>query len=150
MEEDGNVQDVERAELIKIQVSFVEELLFPPKNARATTLLNRVRMSRGDRAYFDEFLMFYKPIRIMAYGEKEILCEKVRAILTKRVQKLRDFCDLFVLLKRGFKAEDLKEEILENTKASLYYKRHRENLERNRERLELDERLLEDPFQRRF
>lgn len=135
-------------ELIKIQVNFVEKLLFPPKNVKAVTLLNRVKISRDDRAYFNEFLDFYKPIRIMAYDEKEVLCEKVRAILTRRVQKLRDFYDLFVLSRHGFKAEDLKEEIFEKTRGSLYYKKYRENLERNRKRLELDERLLEDPFER--
>ncbi len=135
-------------ELIKIQVNFVEKLLFPPKNVRAMTLLDSARISRDDRAYFKEILEFYKPISIMAYDEKEILCEKVRAILTRRAQKLRDFYDLFVLSKHGFKAEDLKKEILEKIRASLYYKKYRENLERNIRGLELDERLMEDPFER--
>ena len=86
----------------------------------------------------------------MAYDEREILCEKVRAILTRRAQKLRDFYDLFMLSKHGYKIEDLAKEILEKVRASLYYRKYRSNLERNRKGLEIVEGFLEDPFERRL
>jgi hypothetical protein len=38
-----------------------------------------------------EFLDFYKPFSVLAYDEREILCEKVRAILTRKAQKLKGF-----------------------------------------------------------
>lgn len=136
------------SELIKIQVNFVEELLFPPKVARARTLLDGVKLSRDERVYFGEFLDFYRPFKLMAYDGREILCEKVRAILTRRAQKLRDFYDLFVLSTYGFKLEDLRGEIAEKVRASLYYRKYRENLDRNRKELEVDVVTLEDPFER--
>ena len=135
------------SELIKIQVNFVEEILFPAKKAVAKTLLNGVKLSRNEIAYFRDFLNFYKPLKILAYDEREILCEKARAILTRRAQKLRDFYDLFMLDKLGFKAERSKEEIVKKTKACLRYKKYRENLEKNRQSVRVKE-ALEDTFER--
>lgn len=136
------------SELIKIQVNFLEKLLFHHKNVIARTLLGRNRLSGDMKAYFKEFLDFYRPIRIMAYDEREILCEKVRAILTRRAQKLRDFYDLFMLSEHGFKVEDQRKEIIDKVKWSLYYKKYRDNLESNRKGLEVDTRISEDPFER--
>jgi len=136
------------SELIKIQVNFVEKLLFHPKAAKARTLLDRVKLSGDERAYFKEFLDFYSRFELMAYDEREILCEKVRAILTRRAQKLRDLYDLFVLSRHGFKLENLRGEIIEKVGASLYYRKYRENLKRNRKELEVDVGALEDPFER--
>jgi predicted nucleotidyltransferase component of viral defense system len=135
-------------ELLKIQVNFVEKLLFSPRVVRVRTLLDGVKLSRDERAYFGEFLDFYRPFKLMAYDEREILCEKVRAILTRRAQKLRDFYDLFVLAMHGFRLRDLKEEIAEKVRASLYYKKHRNNLEQNKRELEINAGLLENPFER--
>jgi len=135
------------SELVKIQVSFVDEVLFPCKKLFAKTLLNAAKISRMEKAYFEEFLASYKSIQVIAYDEKEILCEKVRAILTRQAQKLRDFYDLFVLDKHGFHVGKLKEEIVRKTKACLYYKKYRENLERNKKLLEATG-VLEDPFER--
>jgi predicted nucleotidyltransferase component of viral defense system len=138
------------SELIKIQVNFIEKLLFPIKKITVKTLLDGAKLSTDEKAYFEEFLDFYKPLQIMAYDEREILCEKVRAILTRRAQKLRDFYDLFMLSKHGYKIEDLAKEILEKVRASLYYRKYRSNLERNRKGLEIVEGFLEDPFERRL
>jgi len=135
------------SELIKIQINFVEEILFPHKTITVKTLLDNVRLSRDDMTYFEESLEFYKLFKVNAYDEKEILCEKVRAILTRRAQKLRDFYDLFMLFKSGHKIEPLKEQIIMKIKACLRYKGYRANLERNRESLEFSA-VLEDSFER--
>ena len=136
------------SELIKIQVNFIEKILFKEKRTVAKTLLFNVKFTEDEKAYFLDFLDFYKPIEVVAYDEKEILCEKVRAILTRRTQKLRDFYDLFKLDESGISIEELKEEIVEKIKASLYYKKYRENLERNRKFFKLGKEILEDPFER--
>jgi predicted nucleotidyltransferase component of viral defense system len=137
----------EKSELIKIQVNFVEEVIFPPKEVTAKTLLEDARITKDEVAYFKEFLNFYKPIMVLAYNEREILCEKVRAILTRRAQKLRDFYDVFMLEKHGFKPENLKEEITKKMKACLRYKKYRENLDKNRKSLKIKE-ALSDAFER--
>ena len=135
------------SELIKIQVNFVEEILFPSKKVVAKTLLDGIDVTQDESVYFEEFLNFYKPFQVLAYDESEILCEKVRAILTRRAQKLRDFYDLFMLEKSGFQAGRLREEIVKKTKACLRYKKYRENLRKNRESLEIRE-VIGDTFER--
>lgn len=135
-------------EFVKVQVNFVEELLFDTKRKTVKTLLDGVSLKREETAYFEEQLAYYAPFEIDVYDEREILCEKVRAILTRRAQKLRDFYDLFVLDSRGFKVEQLVEECARKTKVSLYYRKYRENFEDNRKAIELDEAVFESPFER--
>jgi predicted nucleotidyltransferase component of viral defense system len=135
-------------ELVKIQVNYVEKILFNPKIVVVKTLLNKAELKDDEKAYFKEFLEFYKPFQIVAYDEREILCEKVRAILTRKAQKLRDFYDLFILQKYGFYVKDLENEIIEKIKASLHYQKYRDALEKNKERLEVSREILEDPFER--
>jgi len=135
------------SELIKIQVNFVEEILFPFKEVAVKTLIDGADITKDERAYFEEFLNSYKQFKASAYDEREILCEKVRAILTRRTQKLRDFYDLFMLDKHGFEAGELKEKIIKKTRASLYYRKYRENLEKNKQFLEMKE-VFGDAFER--
>jgi predicted nucleotidyltransferase component of viral defense system len=135
------------SELIKIQVNFVEEILFPLKKAIVKTLLNDPDLTKDERVYFEEFLGFYKSFQILAYDEREILCEKVRAILTRRAQKLRDFYDLFMLDKSGIEVMKLRKDVIKKTKASLRYEKYKKNLEKNRQSLEM-RGILDDTFER--
>jgi len=135
-------------ELVKIQVNFVEELLFPYKKVKVRTLLDGLALSKDEEAYFEEFLNFYKPFEVIAYDEREILCEKVRAILTRRAQKLRDFYDILVLENHGFSIEQLSDEIARKIKSALYYRKYRENLELNKKAVNFGRGILEDPFER--
>jgi len=135
-------------EFIKVQINFIERILFKEKRVVAKTLLSNAKIDKDERIYFHDFLYFYKPIKVLAYDEKEILCEKVRAILTRKTQKLRDFYDLLKLNEKGIKIENLKKEIVEKIKVSLYYKKYRENLERNKRIFKIDKEFLEDPFER--
>ena len=136
------------SELMKIQVNFIDELLFPSKRVRVKTLLDDVTLSKDEEVYFGEFLNFYEPFKVIAYDEREILCEKVRAILTRRAQRLRDFYDIFILDSHGFKVEKLSDEIIRKIKASLYYKKYRDNLERSRRAMKARRDLIEGPFER--
>jgi predicted nucleotidyltransferase component of viral defense system len=135
------------SEFTKIQVNFTDKILFQPKIVTVKTLLDNIQLSKDDTAYFREALSFYKPFAVQAYDEKEILCEKVRAILTRRAQKLRDFYDLYMLEKSGYKIEELREQIMAKINACLNYKRYRANLERNIKSFELSP-VLEEPFER--
>ena len=135
-------------ELMKVQVNFVEELLFAAKRRTVNTLLSGVSLRRDEIVYFEEQLAHYASFDVDAYDEREILCEKVRATLTRRAQKLRDFYDLFMLESHGFKVEALVEESTRKTKASLYYRKYRENFEANRKAIKLDDAVHESPFER--
>ena len=57
-------------ELVKVQVNFLEDLIFPHKKVRARTLLEDVELSMGEKAYFREFLDFYSPFEVQAYDDK--------------------------------------------------------------------------------
>jgi predicted nucleotidyltransferase component of viral defense system len=135
-------------ELVKIQVNFIEELLFPYKRVKVRTLLEAVSLSKDEEAYFEELLHYYKPFEVFAYDEREILCEKVRAILTRRAQKLRDFYDLLMLENHGFRIVQVRDEIAMKLKAALYYKKYRENLQVNQKAMQFGRAIQEDPFER--
>ncbi len=76
-----------------------------------------------------------------------MLCEKVRAILTRRVQKLRDFYDLYVLEKAGLSIEDFSEEIMLKFKPVMRYKKYREAFERNRESFTVSPELITNTYE---
>jgi len=135
-------------EMIKVQVNFVEEALFPGKRVTAGTLLAGVDVEPDERAYFEEFLTHYVPFEVDAYDEREILCEKVRAILTRKAPKLRDFYDLYVLGSHGFVVEDYLDEIVRKIRVSICYRKYRENLEANRRALKHEPAVPESPFER--
>jgi predicted nucleotidyltransferase component of viral defense system len=135
------------SELIKVQVNFVEKILFKPKRMKVKTLMDKIHLNNDEKAYFEEFLNFYRPFSVIAYDEREILCEKVRAILMRKSQKLRDFYDLFILHKHGLEVKDFEDEILEKIRAGLYYKKYRDALKKNIEKFEIGQ-ILTDPFER--
>ena len=135
-------------EYIKVQVNFVEDLLFQGKKMQVTTLLDGVELQKDEQAYFDEFLQHYTPFSVEAYDEREIICEKMRAVMTRKVQKLRDLYDLYMLDIHGFKTEQLTEEIIRKTQAALYYKKYRDNLEANKATINVSKDVPESPYER--
>lgn len=133
-------------ELIKVQVNFVEELLFPHENRIAETLLSGKRLKRDEMAYFQDFLDFYTPFKVACYSLKEILCEKIRALLTRQAFKLRDVYDVFMIEKAGMKVENFREEIMKKIVAAMKFERYRKSVERSAESIEL-ESVISDPYE---
>lgn len=133
-----------RMATFKIQVNFVEKLLFSSRDAVAKTLLTGREVSDEDKAYFREFLEFYQLVEVSAYSIEEILCEKMRAILTRQAMKLRDIYDVFMIWKAGVRIEELKEEILEKIRSAMRFKKYRDALKASVDTLSL-ESILEDP-----
>ncbi len=131
-------------ELIKIQVNFVERLIFPHRNVTAKTLLAGRKIQDDEKAYFEEFMEFYHPVKVAAYSLEEILCEKIRAILTRQAMKLRDIYDVFMIEKAGVRMEELREEILAKIGVAMRFKKYREALMASINTLDL-ENVLDDP-----
>ncbi len=119
-------------ELFKIQVNLVETILFKLRKCEVKTLIKGINVTDEERTYFREYLEEYREFKLYAYDLREILCEKIRAILTRKVQKLRDFYDLFMLESIGLNAENYVEEITRKIKPVLRYKRYREAFDRVR------------------
>ena len=136
-----------KGELLKVQVNLVETLLFEPQRCKARVLLEAADVTDEERAYFKEFLEEYHELEVLAYDLREILCEKVRAILTRRAQKLRDFYDLYMLERAGLKIGDYMEEIACKLKPVLRYRRYREAFMRNRRELNVSLELMADDYE---
>lgn len=113
---------------VKIQVSFVEDILFKPKEAIAASLIKKGH-EKEINFLFPEYSFLLKLPKLKVYDLKEIAAEKVRAILTRRGIKARDFVDLFILSKeKGIEVFKLKKEILHKTKFMLKYQKYSDNL----------------------
>ena len=132
---------LEHEAFLKIQINFVEKLLFPAADRTFKSLIsNKVRTETA--SFFpEEFGSFGQEIIFPAYDIREILCEKVRSILTRKGIKARDFVDIFMISKKhNIVPDEFESQILEKTVFSLkLYEKYRENLKRKKEMLSSDD-----------
>ncbi|MDK2983605.1 MAG: hypothetical protein PWP19_1083 [Thermococcaceae archaeon] len=101
-------------EKIKLEFNYAERFAFRPRTVKAHTLLSwkKSKLEVRDYEKYAEFLGNYYPLKLLAYQDKEILTEKVRAILTRREFKLRDLYDLYKLYQvKGLKLKKYKKQI---------------------------------------
>jgi len=102
---------LKRQSFFKVQINFVELLCFPLRRARLGSLLTE-RHTELDRL-FPEYSEYAAKIGFTAYSPKEILSEKVRAILTRTGMKARDFVDVYFIKERlGIGPQDVEDFIL--------------------------------------
>lgn len=115
---------------IKIQINFLEKIIFSPKIQLLIPLIKPSQFTEEDQIYFKEFLDFYKPIKIEIYDIKEIIAEKVRSLLTRKAIKSRDAIDLlFIYNKFNLKPQDFLNKITEKLLFSVNnYEKYKENL----------------------
>ena len=119
---------------IKIQINFVECLRFKPTIGKLKSIIPKNR--ELEFLYPKEYDEYSRDIEIPVYNIKEILCEKVRAILTRQGStKARDYLDIFFILNRyNFDIKKLKNKIIEKTLFALkLYKKYKQNLNDKRE-----------------
>ena len=104
-----------------------ECLKFQPKIGRLKSLI--VENEELKFLFTEEYNRYSKEITIPIYDINEILCEKVRAILTRKVLKGRDFIDLyFILDKFSLNIQDFKVQIIEKTLFTLKSEKFKKNL----------------------
>ena len=104
-----------RKSFIKIQVNFVEDMRFPHAKNVLKSLLDRP-FEELKVLFPEEYEEYSQKIPFDTYDIKEIMCEKVRSILTRRGIKARDFVDIYLISKKfGIAPEDLRENILSKT-----------------------------------
>ncbi len=116
---------------VKIQINFVEKIIFDIVNKDINCLLSGKTDKELQALFPEEYDVYAEKISLFTYDVKEILCEKVRAILTRRGLKARDFVDIFLICDRfGIKVVDFEDIILDKTRFMLgQYKKYRRNLE---------------------
>jgi len=116
---------------IKIQINFVENIIFTISKKGSNYLLSGKEDEELELLYEDDYKEYIKKISLFTYDVKEILCEKIRAILTRRGLKARDFVDVFFITKNyEFSVEDFKDEIIDKMNYMLrLYDKYRSNFE---------------------
>jgi len=120
-----------RRSFIKIQINFVEDIKFEISKKNVHCLFSSHEDKELAVLYEEDYKDYTNPISLLTYDVREILCEKVRAILTRRGIKARDFVDIFFIsLEFKIKVQDFKDEIVDKTQFVLkLYKKYRRNLE---------------------
>jgi len=103
--------NVNMESFVKVQMNFVEKLYFTPQ----TGLLNALPCKKSDELtfLFPEYTEYFQTIHMYVYDTQEILCEKIRSILTRKGFKARDFLDTYLLCKKyNLNLDDLLEAII--------------------------------------
>ncbi len=123
---------------IKIQINFLEKIMFAPLTKELTPLVKTSQFAKEDQIYFREFLDFYKTINMKVYDLKEIVTEKFRSILTRKAIKSRDAIDLlFIYQKFKIKPQDFLKETKEKLMYSINsYEKYQDNLILARDKLQ--------------
>lgn len=113
---------------IKLQINFFELFLYPSKESKVNSILGPSSKEFEFLFPEDSVILAKNPV-VKAYDIKEILIEKVRAILTRRGIKARDFIDVFLIIKeKNIDIESLRGDILAKTRFMLRYEKYIQNL----------------------
>ncbi|WP_182126352.1 nucleotidyl transferase AbiEii/AbiGii toxin family protein [Nitrosopumilus sp. b2] len=120
---------------LKVQINFVEKLLFSSHSKELESLGTNSNESLKTLFEDSEYL---KKIEFPTYDPKEILCEKIRAILTRKGIKARDFIDIFFICEKfSVNLEDVKKESVEKFNFALEnYEKYRDNMKEKMKQLE--------------
>lgn len=116
---------------IKVQINFLEELKYPVKMRHADSIFFGKLGKDNESAFLlpenSEWVL--KIPELNCYDIREILVEKVRAILTRKGTKARDFIDVYMIEKNEkLKVEDFRRQIIDKTKFMLQFEKYKINL----------------------
>jgi len=120
--------EILKRSFIKVQINFVEKMCYKHKKGRLNSLLTKKHAEL--EALFPQYMKYSKPINFSVYDIREILSEKVRALMTREGTKARDFLDIYFIDERfGVKPQKVETCIVEKMNFALkLYKKYRTNL----------------------
>ncbi len=120
---------LKRRTFVKVQINFVEQMFFDAKKGELSGLLTG-KHEEVEALFPLETAEYAKKIPFAVYDIREILCEKVRALLTREGTKARDFVDVYLIWRKfDIKPEDEQKCIVGKIEFSLkLYAKYRENL----------------------
>jgi predicted nucleotidyltransferase component of viral defense system len=118
-----------RRSFVKVQINFVEQMCFSPTKGQLSGLLTG-KHEQLKALFPDETAEYSKKILFGVYDIREILSEKVRALLTREGTKARDFVDVYLIWKRfGIAPESVEKCIIGKIGFSLkLYAKYRDHL----------------------
>lgn len=132
-------ETLKRRSFIKVQVNFVEKLLYPPKTVELRSLLTdadaRTRRELG--LLYPKQSDYLNEVPFRVYDVREVLAEKIRAILTREGVKARDYLDVYMISKRfDNKPDDVLEQSLDKIRFTLsMYEKYRHHFEKKKSAL---------------
>lgn len=121
---------LEKEGYIKVQINFCECLKFKSKTK---SLSNIIPKSEELKFLFpQEVETFSENFKLQIYDHREILCEKIRAILTRIGVKEKDYIDIYKIIKKfNLNLKDYEDEIVDKIIYVLeLYKKYRENYDK--------------------
>lgn len=123
-----NSEVLGRRSFMKVQINFVENICYHPKSGQLVGLLTGKHEEL--EALFPEYAEYAERIPFNTYDIREILSEKVRALLTREGTKARDFLDVYFICRRfGIKLSDVEETTVDKTNFTLsLYGKYRTHL----------------------
>lgn len=123
---------------IKVQINFVEDICTKPEKVQLGSALKAKDAEMS--ALFPEYEEYLKTIPFHIYGAKEILSEKIRALLTRKGIKARDFLDTYFIQKNlGIKVVDVEKYVIRKIKHTInLYTKYKTNLKAKTKLLEQD------------
>ena len=139
--------DISQITFIKIQVNFLEEMTYSVvKNSATNIFLGKY----DDNAAFllpEDAEWVLKIPKLKCYTIKEILIEKVRAILTRRGVKARDYVDIYMIEKKEkLEVSDFEKQIIEKVHAVMKFEKYKLNFSEKKDftfdKSEIDRILL--------
>ncbi len=150
-------QELEKETFVKVQVNHIEKLNYPIKELNVGFILpDNLEKDFSFILSKDEEILL-KPAKIKAYDLKEILIEKIRAIVTRRGVKARDFVDVFLIVKKEkLSLSDFKRQIIGKIEYMLRFEKYGENIKNKEEQLKenliigQEEALLLKPIRKGF
>lgn len=112
---------LKRRAFFKVQISFVEVMCVKSKSGNLKSLISgRKEEGRIKLLFPDEYAEYSTEVPFEMYDVKEILSEKIRAVLTRRGVKARDYLDIFFLSKQSrVKAWDVEKCAIEKINSSI-------------------------------
>lgn len=122
-----NVQE-EKEDFLKLQINFYEIIINEVKIVTARSLYEPLN-KRALEILFPEFLDIIEAVELNAYSLEEIFLEKIRAILTRRGTKSRDYIDVYLLIKKlNLDYKKVKGDVLKKTEFMFMYDKYLEHL----------------------
>ncbi|MHB8602324.1 MAG: nucleotidyl transferase AbiEii/AbiGii toxin family protein [Nitrosotalea sp.] len=92
---------------VKVQINFVENMCLNPRKGILRSLMTE--KNEELKVLFAEYLEYSATIPFEMYDVKEILSEKIRALLTRKGIKARDFLDIFFISRNlGIKPKEVE------------------------------------------
>jgi predicted nucleotidyltransferase component of viral defense system len=128
---------LKRRSFFKVQINFVEKIRFPIFKRELSSLVGK-GVKELQILFPEEYKEYSKRIMFDVYDVREILCEKVGSILTRRGVKARDFVDVYLISRKfGINPGDLKVETVDKILFMLtLYKRYKRNFREKKRLLE--------------